>query len=44
MQNLICSILIGHLPKQIQSKVKTFYVEKKNDDGTISELNARLVK
>ena len=40
---LICSILIGELPKQIQGKVKAFYVEKKDGNGTISELNARLL-
>ena len=40
---LICSILIGQLPKQIQGNVKAFYVEKKDGNGTILELNARLL-
>ena len=40
---LVCSILIAQLPKVIQGKVKTFYADSKANDGTITELNARLV-
>ena len=40
---LICSILTGQLPKQIQGTVKAFYVKKKDYNGTISELNACLL-
>ena len=41
--DLVCTILIGQLPKQVQSKAKTFYADKRQGDSTVLEADARLL-
>ena len=40
--NLVCNILIGQLPKVIQSNAKTVFAETKRP-GLISDTNARVL-
>ena len=40
--NLVCNILIGQLPKVIQSNAETLFAEKKGT-GLISDTNARVL-